>query len=128
MCTNLFLRNKFPYDLDYISQIEEFNKAIKKAIYRFNKKETLDLIYTFFDDLNNLHLTKNIQRLIGKSIQNIDKKILQTSLNNFITSLAPNWRIEETLYYLPCIDGGKMEWSEKKKVIIQVLLKFIMTK
>ena len=113
MCTNLFLRNVFPYSSDYISKLEEINKAIRKAIYRSNKQETVDLIYIFFDDLDNFELTEDIKRLIGKDLQNIEKRYLQENFKNSITNMAPNLRIEEKFHYLPCIDGSKMEWSEK---------------
>ena len=108
MCTNLFLRHKYTHE--YLDQIEEINKAVKAAVYKANKKEILDLIYVFID--NNVTFS-DVQNAFGRKINNVEKKIFQTSLFQFISDMAPNIIINEKTFYLPKRNEQRMVWDDK---------------
>ena len=109
MCTNLFLRKD--YKTDYLDEIEGINKAVKSAVYLTNKTEILDLIYVFID--NNVKYQET-QSSFGRRINNVEKKIFESTLSKFISDMAPNLDLKEiTKQFLPSKNGQKMEWDEK---------------
>jgi hypothetical protein len=109
MCTNLFLRKD--YKTDYLDEIEGINKAVKSAVYQTNKTEILDLIYVFID--NNVKYQET-QSSFGRKINNVEKKIFESTFLKFISDMAPNMDLKEiTKQFLPSRNGQKMEWDEK---------------
>ena len=116
MCTNLFLKQN--YTIDYLKSLDEINKAIKKALYRINKNEKLDLIYLMFNDLENIQINNETKSVFEKKLNNIEKKMLISSSNKFLTQLTPKCESVEESLYLPGNDNGVTKkdgvtWSYK---------------
>jgi hypothetical protein len=111
MCTNFYL--KFKYTEADLKTLDVLNKAVKRAIYRISKKEILELVYLIFSDLNNLELSREIQRVLDEKLKNVEKKICITNSNQFLTAMTPTHLNSEEEFKLPA-NQSEIIWSKKE--------------
>ena len=110
MCANFYLRQS--HTLEYLEFVDELNKAIKRAVYKINKKETLELVYLCFSDLENIEFADDVTKLFAKKIPNTDKKFCLTNSSQFLVAMTPFESEPDEEFKLPG-NPSDVEWSRK---------------